>query len=339
MRSTRWMSALSMALTVLVSLGNGASAEEPKAKPGLPHLAARLHSVRFFIVDGRLQAVASEPGVEQENSSDAGAIRRDRLVLNTTGEQGPAIQYQLTAGGEQLNVDIVCGNQFTISRRATDNSHISAVEFHQPLDGPITLSIKDQTSSQEFKGATIWHLFLAAPDLCRQHLVPLLEMFRSDWRLVETAQSVEERMIRAAGETRPEKVQNWDALVAQLASDRFTDRQRAERELRVAGLAAIPFLRSLDHRQLDFEQWSRIQHVIEASDTDDEDRAETTAVRLMADRQAWLALLDRADESTRRTGAAELSRLLGEPVAFDPAAPEPVRKAQLEALRKRINHD
>jgi hypothetical protein len=334
------MSALSMtALAALVFLGSMASAQEPKAKPSLPNLAARLHSVRFAIADGRIQAMATEPGVERETSSDAGAIRRDRLILNTTGEQGPAIQYQLTAGSEQLNVDVVGGNQFTISRRAIDNSKQVAIEFHQPIDGPLTLSIKDQMSAREYKGATIWHLFLAAPDLCCEHLVPLLEMLRSDWRLAETAQSIEERMIRAAGETKPEKVRNWDALVAQLASDRFADRQRAERELRAAGLAAIPYLRSLDHRQLEFEQWSRIQQVVDASDTDDEDRSETTAVRLMADRQAWLALLDRADESTRRTAVAELSRLLGETIAFDAAAPEPVRKEQLEALRKRLNRE
>ncbi len=341
MRSASWMSALSIAALTSVSfLRHAAWGEEPKPRVGLPNLEHRLQSVRFFVVDGRIQAVASEPGVERETSADVvGGSQRDKLTLNTTGELGPAIQYHLTTGPEKVVAEISDGDQITITRQSLGDAKAAAVEFHQPVDGPLTLSVKVQRGTRELKGATIWHLFMADPELCRQHLVPLLDMFRSDWRLAETAQSIEASMLKTAADARPDKLRSWDALVADLASDRFAERQRAERELRAAGLAALPYLRGLERKRLDFEQWSRIQHIIQSSDTDDEDRPDTVATRLMADPQAWLALLDRPEEHTQNIAAAELGHLLGDNAPIEASAPEAVRKRQIESLRKRVERE
>jgi hypothetical protein len=332
---------LGSALCAVVPLGSllaamPAAAEDSKPRAALPNLANRLPSVRFFVDGGRLQAIANEAGVERENSSDLGTSRREKLILNTNADQDASIQYELSTGDELLTANVVDGQQFTITRRPGKDSKGPAIEFHQPQDGPLTLSVKDRDTVREIMGPTIWHLLLSEPELCRQHLLPLLEMFRPEWHLAETTRSIEAQMLRTAGEFRPENLRSWDALVADLASDRFADRQRAERELRLAGAAVIPFLQGLDHRRLDYEQWSRIQHIIESADSDDEDRPESVASRMMADRHVWLVLLDRPDESTRRTAAGALSYLFGEPVQFDPAARESIRRRQLEALQKRV---
>ncbi|HEV2970122.1 MAG TPA: hypothetical protein VGY55_09035 [Pirellulales bacterium] len=278
--------------------------------------------------------------VERETSSDLGASRREKLQLSTNADQDATIQYELAAGGEQLTVEVLEGQQFTIALRPTPDAKTGpAIEFCQPKDGMLTLSVSDRGLIRQLKGPSLWHLLLAEPELCRRHLLPLLAMFRPDWRLAETAQSIEAQMLRTAAEYRPENLQSWGALVADLASDHFADRQRAERELRAAAPTVIPYLRSLDHRRLDFEQWSRVQQLVNPADTDDEDRSDAVANELMSDHRAWLILLDRADLGSRQAAAGQLSFLFGESIQFDPTAAENVRRRQLESLQRRVERE
>ena len=124
--------------------------------------------------------------------------------------------------------------------------------------------------------------------------------------------------------------------MADLASDEFNVRQGAERQLRSAGLAVIPYLETLDPQKLDFEQATRIARIIDSRTDVDEDTPEVTGNRLMTDRQIWLALAERPRLSVRRAAAQELAFLLNEPVRFDPDATVETRRDQLAALRKRI---
>jgi hypothetical protein len=315
------------------------SAEEIKPPGQLPNLAKSLHSVRFYVGEGRIQAVASEPGVEQETSSDQGMSRREKLVLNTNDALDASIQYELSGGDEHLSVDVVDGQQFTVARRPAKDAKGPSIEFRQPQTGPLTLSVNDGATVREVKAESLWHLILAEPNLSQRYLLPLLEMFRPDWRLMESAQAVEAEMLHTAAEYRPENLRTWDRLVAELGSDRFAERQHAEYELRAAGSIVIPYLASLDRRRLDFEQWSRVQQIVESADSYDEDRPEQVANRLMADRRVWLMLLDRPNESSRRAAAGQLSFLIGSPIDFDPAGTDAARRSQLLKLTQRIERD
>ena len=190
---------------------------------------------------------------------------------------------------------------------------------------------------RKVRGETLWYLLLAEPELCRQHLLPLLNMLRGDWRLVETAQAIESQMLRIAAAYRPENIRRWSALVANLASDRFLIRQAADRELRSDGTTVIPFLQSLNRHHLDLEQSSRIASIVESQSDSAEDTPEQEACRLMDNQRLWLVLLGRPQESTRGVAARQLAFLLGtDSIAFDPGAAAPVRKTQMEALRTRI---
>ena len=93
--------------------------------------------------------------------------------------------------------------------------------------GPITLTVEQDGVTREVQGESVWYLLLAEPELCRQHLLPLLNMLRGDWHVVETAQAIESQMLRIAGEYRPENLRRWNRMVADLASDRFIVRQAA----------------------------------------------------------------------------------------------------------------
>jgi hypothetical protein len=122
--------------------------------------------------------------------------------------------------------------------------------------------------------------------------------------------------------------------VAELASEKFADRQRADRQLHGAGTAVLPYLAGLDRRKLDFEQVTRIRRLLETTESDDEDAPGKVATHLMGDRLLWLCYLERHEASPREIAAGQLAFLLGHSIKFDAAANETVRAKQIRALRQ-----
>ncbi len=258
-------------------------------------------------------------------------------LVSTNNDEEASVKYELTTDAEQLSVNVDAGYDISISRHAIKKAHAANVDFRQPRIGPITLAVEQNGVRHELQGESVWYLLLAEPEFCRRHLLPLLTMLRGDWRLVETAQAIESQMLRIAAEYQPENIRRWTELVANLASDRFVVRQAAERELRSQGATVIPFLASLDRRQLELEQAARIDNIVEARTDDPDDTPEQEACQLMDNRPLWLMLLSRPQKSSRRAAARQVTFLLGgQSVRFDPAAAESVRVAQVAALRKRL---
>jgi hypothetical protein len=302
----------------------------------LPNLSGRLLVVHFSIAMGRIEASADQPGFESEQSSSIEAGRHETLSIHANNDAEASVKYELTTQSEQLSVNVSEGFEVSFSRHPAGQPHAAQVEFHQPRTGRITLTVVQDGVTREVHGETVWYLLLAEPELCRQHLIPLLDMLRSDWRLLETAQAIESQMVRIAAAYQPDNLRRWGTLVANLASDRFIDRQAAERQLRTEGTTVIPYLQSLNRRKLDLEQRSRISSIVDSQALGAEDTPEQAACRLLDDRPLWIVLLSRPQETTRRMAARQLAFLLGESIQFDPGAADSVRKTQLEALHKRI---
>ncbi len=301
-------------------------------------LSSRLSVVNFAVVAGRIDATGTEAGLEREQSITGADDHQEKLSLSTNADQEASIEYELSTASETVAVDVVDGWQLTLSRRPTKSGHGPVVEFVQPREGALTLSVSDAGKVRKIEGASLWHLLLAEPQFCQEYLLPLLDMLRSDWRLAETAQMIEAQMVRTARAYQPETLQRWGALVADLASDQFNVRQGAERQLRSAGLAVIPYLETLDRGKLDFEQSTRISRIIDSRPDVDEDTPEVTGNRLMTDRQIWLALADRPQSSVRRAAAQELAFLLNRPIHFEPDAAAATRQAQLTVLRTQVEN-
>jgi hypothetical protein len=313
------------------------AAQENGSHHLLPNLAARLSVVHFFIADGRIEATGLEAGLEREQTSTGGSDRQEKLAFSTNADQEASIEYELSSATELVTVEVIDGRQVTLARHpAKDNKATAQVDFTQPNDGPLSLTVTDHGVVRRVGGPTLWHLLVSEPELCRRHLLPLLEMLRSDWHLTEVSQAVEAQMVRTAEAYQPENLQRWSALVADLASEKFTVRQGAERQLRAAGSAVFPFLQGLDRGKLDFEQCSRIQRILESRYGAGEDTAELAASELMTDRLLWVDLADRPQASVRHAAARQLAFLLGENPRFNPDASADIRRAQLAALRRRI---
>ncbi len=121
-----------------------------------------------------------------------------------------------------------------------------------------------------------------------------------------------------------------------MASDKFVQRQRAERLLRGYGRAVLPYLQSLDRRKLDAEQKFRIKRIVLASHGGNDDTPGRVATWLVGDAHVWLSLLASEGSERRRLAAAHLSQMLGETIAFDPDADASIRNKQIEKLRNSL---
>ncbi len=311
-----------------------AEGEAAATKSPLPDLRARLSGIQFSVEGGRIEARSQEAGVEREQTTNLGESRQEKLIINASADANVAIKYELTSASEILAVEVQDGDQITISRRPLHGAKGLAVEFSQPQDGPLTFTIAGPGVAKSIHGDTLWHLLLSEPELCGQQLIPLLEMFRPDWHLVESAQTIEAQMLRTAQAYRPENIKRWTALVADLSNDRFADRQRADRALRGSGPSVLPFLASLDRHKLDFEQVTRIRRMLELADTQDEDVPDKVATHLMGDRLLWVSLLERLGESPREIAVQQLAFLMGHSIKFDPRASDSIRQRQLRSVRQ-----
>ena len=144
-------------------------------------------------------------------------------------------------------------------------------------------------------------------------------------------------MFQAASVGRLPDRRRWDPLVEQLADERFSRREAADRELRSAGPVVLSYLQGLDFNRLDAEQQYRIRRIVRSlSRQTGDDTAEKFAPQLLADPDLWLALLSRQEESARRLAARQLEAILGQPIRFDPAADNATRKTQIERLQAKI---
>jgi hypothetical protein len=314
--------------------GISAVAQAPPPTPILTQ-ATRNGRLRFQIIAGRINLAGSRFGNSSSSSTIPGG--RERLTIRFSNAER-SVSYERSTSQEEFSLEITSDDRICIRRSGTEGSRIVPVEFAQVPDEQISLTLGADDQQQVYRAATLWHLLLTQPDECRQHLIPVLELLRSDWNLTQTAAAMETQLLRAVSAGQPFDRQRWGAWVAQLADERFSKREEADRALRSAGRVVLSYLRRLDFNRLDAEQQFRIRRIIlSLSRQAGEDTAERFAAELIGDPDIWLAFLSRPEESTRRLAARHLGAILGEPIRFDPAAEPHTRKAQIEQLRLQVH--
>ncbi len=297
-------------------------------------LLRQLRAVQFSVSAGRI-AASSQLLDRSGTSSARQGDREERLAINLTTGQ-PSFSYEARDPHARLVIELDEGQSLLIEQRREEEPatlfafeqrpHAQLIVRSGPADGP-----------RLWRASTLWHLLLAEPELCRDHLLPVLRALRPDWDLAGFALRVEESLVRAASNGRVPDRKRWTTLVAQLASPVFSERQAADRHLRLAGQAIVPFLQGQDVARLDAEQRFRLRQIVAALANDArEDQPQAVASWLVADPRVWFGLLSRADPALRALASEQLRRLADEPIDFDPLADDATRAAQLEALRARF---
>ncbi|MGD9645485.1 MAG: hypothetical protein AB7U73_07220 [Pirellulales bacterium] len=296
-----------------------------------PGVASAFQRVKFEIVGGRITCWSDNLGGRMTFAS-RGLGREESMTIDFVNGV-PEIDYVAANRMTRVRIHSEAGDALRIDRKPVGETKIATMEFNQPNTGDLELTVGSGAERTSVRGATLWHLLLAKPELCREHLVPLLENLRPGWGLSRMAEQIEDSLCAAAKEQRVPDRARVARLVAQLGDDRFALRQAADAALRESGAEVLPYLQSLDPLNLDAEQRFRVRRIIASLAGDStSDRPDQVVNWLAADARIWLALLDRDDAARRQLAAGQLTRVLGRPVNFDPLAPAPLRARQQRAL-------
>ncbi len=322
-----------------------------------PLIARQLRACDVQVVHGRLQ-MASPPGQRSVESTIAGVGRAERLSIAVNNGLTD-LSFEAESADGRLTLTVQASESFTLRYEPTGEKAPSAFEFSQPARGELTLTVgpgearretpgearretpgeaRRETPGEarrETKAASLWELLLVEPTAARQNLLPLLKAIFPRWEGTAELDAIAKAVVQMAGRPRTAPGKAWGAWVKQLAAKSFADREAAQQRLLAAGSAVVPYLQSLDGKTLDAEQRFRVRSILrQLTAAEGADEPAKIAATLVDNRRVWLGLLSSEELSWRKAAVGELARLSGSPIDFDAAAPEPVRAAQLQALRE-----
>ena len=346
----RWKQFALWILAMACATGDIA-AQEPTNAPMFRHWI--LTQNRFSFVGGRVVGVSNNGpwmfGGTKQVSKD-GPVR-EQVNFNGNGVSG-SVAYTYRRNGvpaderndprEEFAVEIGSEGRFVL--RYSDKDHPEKYFSLTQVPGqPVSLSLPPSGAPDTpgrprvLRAPTVWHLLIIHAEDCGKQFLPMLESIRRDWHVGLTVQAIEDELVKMAVVSRKQDRKQWEAWVNQLNAPLWTQRSRADQNLRNVGPAVLGYLNRLNMSQLDAEQKSRLRRIIRSLSTQTgEDTPERAATMLIEDPLVWLALLSRPEESTRQAAVQQLTVLLNVPIAVDPKAqPESQAKAR-EELRTQI---
>jgi len=297
-----------------------------------PALTPHLERMEVKIVSGRIGVFAQTTGGTISTTAHRDG-REERLRLSLHGGS-PALEYDQITADYHLAIVARDGQYVSILREPQEDAEIERLEFVQPPGEPLRWTVGTPPDEVTVEAESLWHLLLAESQSAVGELVPLIELLRPNWQLAAMAAELETELLTLALHYPDPRRDVWQRLVDELASPSFTVRERADRALRQVGPIVVGYLQSLPSDSLDAEQRFRVRRIVAALTRHDaEDNPQIVARRLMTDESIWFDLLGRSELATRRIAEAQLERIQGRPLTFDPEAPEEERRQQIQALR------
>jgi hypothetical protein len=329
----RPISIMALAMIAVLLWAAPSGAQDLKAMQNLNQVV-RSGMVQFRVVTGRVSLNGSRVGpIQTANNFE----KLDSLSIQSDYNGDIVMSYNWSNSNRQLSIEVSNVSKVRIRYSGKGDDTQIPVEFYQPLQAKTVLKIGPEGKQQIYSAPNIWHLFLAYPAETKQYLVPLLELLHPNWKLSESAATLESELLRKAGNKETSDRKRWTALVEQLGDDGFAKRQAADRAIRAADPAVLSFLQQLDFSRLDAEQQFRVRRIVETlTDRLGDDSPEQVASWLAGDASVWLVLLNRSEVATRRLAARQLIAMLGGPIPVDPEADPASQKTQMEQLRLRI---
>jgi len=316
---------------VTLPLVQSSLATEPAA---LCRSVAQSDWVQFDVISGRITAHnVRHQRKRMSVTSDMPEGAHETFSVSFEGQR-PAVHYNCVDVSQALLIDIVDGDEFLIRHERENGGKPWSLYFNQTKSEGVTLRIESEAAATTRRAPGFWHLMLLEPQLCRTHLVPLLESLRPDWRLTETADTLEKSLLELAKNGYNPPRQQLDQLIRQLGSNNFSKRRAADRELRNHGQSLHSYFKQLDPNSLNAEQRQRIRSISASLAIHVGDTPQRVTSQLAGDPAIYLMLLERDEVSIRELAAVQLERLKGRPISFDPFGSEADRLEQAERLRR-----
>jgi hypothetical protein len=246
---------------------------DPTIASNLRELVAyRIHEGRVVLDTGHFAGNVSLRGKRPSSP--------ERFSLEVTARES-IIRYSQSTWNQEVSLEMRRARreswEVQLERRPRGESEVTHVRFVQRPGEPLELRLAGERTAQ---ANSLWSLWLREPELCREHLMPLLELLRPAWHLPEQARDVERMLALFAQEDTPLARRQWREWVAKLGSDSAFGRQRAFRALREAAPANLRYLVSIDPQTLDAEQQQRLAALVERYVLPHEDTPVSAAIGL-----------------------------------------------------------
>jgi hypothetical protein len=137
----------------------------------------------------------------------------------------------------------------------------------------------------------------------------LMRLVNKQWELKFVSVRTKELMHQFFDDIMPD-VKDLDDLIEQMNGNSYQERSVADRKLRDYGLITHAYLSSLDMRQLEPEQRSRIREILKYHrDVVMRDTPLRIASLLAGDRRYWASVIDSLEGSERALAESALKRL------------------------------
>lgn len=311
---------------------NAAAAQAPAGMSVLARYAPIL--LKPEVVGGRIVGRSYRDAYPQIN---AGGERLSVQAATEPGELEMVYDGVLRSGpfrGKKLAILLDTTGRLEINRGDEASQADACMSFIQKPAESIVFTLGRSAAGREMHAGTIWELLIAYPQECQQHLLPILYTLRPGWNLMFTAEQVKSNLLQLSATGSDSQDALWHELVEQLGHASYASREAADRRLRESGRAAVAYLKKLDISRLDAEQRLRVSRILRDL-ADGEPTTREIAEELFGDPLVWLAVARSGEESERQTAKNELEKLLKTDVAFEPAAPPPVRLQQLQELESK----
>lgn len=166
--------------------------------------------------------------------------------------QNNHLEYQITRPGID-HEEIIYDEKLVkfVRKDFQENTHCELV---QPADSWTTLTVDEASVS----APTIWHLYLANPELCKKHIPIIL----SRCKIYLDYEGIGDRILESVMKqsSNPDQLSFLDkaTLVQDLGNDNYEVRKKAHEKLISIGPASIALIQSLSYK-LDKEQSFRVK--------------------------------------------------------------------------------
>jgi hypothetical protein len=316
-------------LGVLLTLPSAKAGDLPKES-----LLQRKGWVQFEVILGRITAL--NPRHHEKTASCGGTIPGEPHELASMRfESGTvSLNYEFVSEQRRVVIHLADNNEFKIEQIPADDSGLPTILFKQQSDGTVEFAIEQNAGEVRLSRPNLWQLLMSHPQECKEHLLPLIGLVRSNWHLDERAERVKDAMFRVAESNERPPVSELNRLVEALADESFRKRSAADKKLRSYGQAVLSFLDKLDLKQLEREQRRRVGTIRKDLICDRGDTPERVAMWLVDSGSAWLDLVNHDSYEKRQLATQHLGRIVESPIVFNPAADSDKRAAQLLQLRK-----
>ncbi len=302
---------------------------------GNSNLLSRSDWVRIDIVGGRITAHHALHACEKTatvQQADGACI--ESLSVHVCDGQ-PNVKYECHDQQHNLTVQITEGTNVVIRRRANDGS-ANDFEFEQQSDGQNTLTVFGMQTTEKIASKSFWHLMLAERTLCAQHLIPVLERLRTDWRLLAYRDEIQAELLGMGQSPQVPSRRDIDTLLRQLGNRRYQVRRAADRQIREMGQYSFYHLSQLNPSTLTADQQLHVAEILGFLSPQVADTPRQVAARMTGDAPLLAALLNDSEPANRQIAHAHLTRLYETPMAFDPQGDEKTRQVQIVELKKKL---